>query len=323
MTVGNDTLYFTYGVFGPATVTWNGTTYYYAVNGQGDVTGIFDSAGNCVVFYNLGNAWGYNPQPEGSLANTLGTLNPLRYRSYVYDTETGYYYLQSRYYDPEIGRFINADAFVTTGQGLLSNNMFTYCINNPVMYMDPTGNVPITTLIIVITVCGGIFGGLLGAANAEATGGNVTESAIEGTLTGMIGSASGMLVSNPYAAVVVAFFGAMLTDSAIQTTSQIISTGKFELEKFDERRTIKTGFQTALGTAVPALRNAANNVADAIGTILIWMETSILITVADIAITNLKDSTSSTLEQSNSTLGCTGFNIGKTNRPALSCVCIY
>ena len=77
--------------------------------------------------------------PEGSLASTLGTLNPLRYRSYVYDTETGYYYLQSRYYDPEIGRFINGDSFVVTGQGFVGNNMFAYCGNNPVSRYDPTG----------------------------------------------------------------------------------------------------------------------------------------------------------------------------------------
>ena len=140
MTVGNDTLYFTYGALGPTTVTWNGTTYYYALNGQGDVTGIFDGNGNLVVLYNWDNAWGYNPAPEGSLASTLGTLNPLRYRGYVYDSETGYYYLQSRYYDPEIGRFINADALVATGQGLLGNNMFAYCGNNPVNNYDPSGH---------------------------------------------------------------------------------------------------------------------------------------------------------------------------------------
>ena len=68
MTVGNDTLYFTYGVYGPATVTWNGEVYHYTVNGQGDVTGIFDTSGTMVVFYNWDNAWGYRPDPEGRLA---------------------------------------------------------------------------------------------------------------------------------------------------------------------------------------------------------------------------------------------------------------
>ncbi len=148
MTVGNDTLYFTYGLLGPTTVTWNGTTYYYALNIQGDVVGIYDEAGNPVVTYNWDNAWGYNPIPEGVMASTLGTLNPLRYRSYVYDTETGYYYLQSRYYDPEIGRFIHADVFASTGQGLLSNNMFVYCLNNPVLYFDRNGEYPLLPPLI-------------------------------------------------------------------------------------------------------------------------------------------------------------------------------
>ena len=165
MTVGNDTLYFTYGVLGPTTVTWNGETYYYAVNAQGDVTGIFDGNGNLVVLYNWDNAWGYNPAPEGSLASTLGTLNPLRYRGYVYDTETGYYYLQSRYYDPEIGRFINSDAFVATGQGLLGNNMFAYCGNNPVSRYDPTGK----RYCMVHVYDGGGGGSSSGAISQEST----------------------------------------------------------------------------------------------------------------------------------------------------------
>lgn len=76
---------------------------------------------------------------DGTMADTLGVLNPIRYRSYVYDQETTLYYLQSRYYDPEVGRFINADAFASTGQGLLGNNMFAYCLNNPVKYGDYSG----------------------------------------------------------------------------------------------------------------------------------------------------------------------------------------
>ena len=140
MTVGNDTLYFTYGALGPTTVTWNGTTYYYALNGQGDVTGIFDGNGNLVVLYNWDNAWGYNPAPEGTMAATLGTLNPLRYRGYVYDTETGLYYVSSRYYDPEIGRWINADNQLSTGSDLTGINLFAYCGNNPVNRIDPDGH---------------------------------------------------------------------------------------------------------------------------------------------------------------------------------------
>ena len=69
----------------------------------------------------------------------IANLNPLRYRSYFYDTETGFYWLNTRYYDPEIGRFINADSYASTGQGVLGHNMFAYCGNNAVDRADPSG----------------------------------------------------------------------------------------------------------------------------------------------------------------------------------------
>ena len=74
-------------------------------------------------------------------------MNPLRYRGYVYDTETRFYYLQSRYYDPEIGRFLNADSYASTGQGILGNNMFAYCQNNPIVYVDPFGTMICCTFL--------------------------------------------------------------------------------------------------------------------------------------------------------------------------------
>ena len=166
MTRGTDTLYFTYGVNGPTTVTWNGTTYYYAVNGQGDVVGIFDGSGNCVVAYNWDNAWGGNPAPKGTLASTLGRLNPLRYRSYVYDQETGLYYLQSRYYNPKTSRFLNADAFAATGQGCLGNNMFAYCLNSPLNYVDTTGHMAmLKDDKLASTSCIGFYSGSFGGGN--------------------------------------------------------------------------------------------------------------------------------------------------------------
>ena len=72
-------------------------------------------------------------------ASHIANVNPIRYRGYYYDVETGFYYLQSRYYDPEVGRFINADGLVSTGQGVLGFNMYAYCGNNPVNRADPTG----------------------------------------------------------------------------------------------------------------------------------------------------------------------------------------
>ena len=139
MKVGNDTLQFIYNAMGePVAMLWNGTLYYIVTTLQGDVNLILNTDNEIVVWYEY-DAWGNVVQIGGLLADTLGALNPLRYRGYVYDTETGLYYLQSRYYNPEWGRFINADAFVSTGQGILGNNMFAYCENNPVNRYDPSG----------------------------------------------------------------------------------------------------------------------------------------------------------------------------------------
>ena len=75
----------------------------------------------------------------GTLATILGSDQPFRYRGYVYDTEMGWYYLQSRYYDPSIGRFISADVLLSTGQGVIGNNSYAYCGNNPVTRTDAFG----------------------------------------------------------------------------------------------------------------------------------------------------------------------------------------
>ena len=86
----------------------------------------------------------YSYDPYGAViskSGSLADLNPLRYRGYYYDTETGFYYLQSRYYDPALGRFINGDSYAATGQGYLGFNMFAYCNNNPVISKDPSGHV--------------------------------------------------------------------------------------------------------------------------------------------------------------------------------------
>ena len=139
MTVNGDPLYFIYGRGGePFSVAYGATKYFYVTNLQGDVIALLNTGGDVVVSYTY-DAWGNILSVTGSLAGTIGQLNPLRYRGYVYDTETRLYYLQSRYYDPEIGRFINADAFASTGQGLLGNNMFAYCGDNPVTREDQTG----------------------------------------------------------------------------------------------------------------------------------------------------------------------------------------
>ena len=92
------------------------------------------------------DSWGKLISSSGSLAD----INPLRYRGYYYDTETGFYYLQSRYYDPVVSRFINADTYASTGDGLLGYNMFAYCGNNPVCYSDPTGHFALVDDLLVL-----------------------------------------------------------------------------------------------------------------------------------------------------------------------------
>ena len=138
MTWDNNRMHFTYDEIGPASVNCNGTEYFYVKNAQGDVTGLISTSGARVVTYTY-DAWGNPLTTTGSLATTLGEQNPLRYRGYVYDTETGLYYLQSRYYNPGWGRFINADAYLSTGQGFNGHNMFAYCGNNPISRYDVGG----------------------------------------------------------------------------------------------------------------------------------------------------------------------------------------
>ena len=102
-------------------------------NGENDVV----CTGAKVIEYRY-DSWG-KLKSTGTLAASLGQDNPFRYRGYYYDAETGLYYLQSRYYDPEVGRFISADGYFST-TGILRNNMFAYCSNNPIIRCDPSGS---------------------------------------------------------------------------------------------------------------------------------------------------------------------------------------
>ena len=119
-------------------VNYAGTEYYYLRNGQNDVVKLIDNSGDTVVEY-IYDSWGRVVTTSGTLATTLGADQPFCYRGYVYDAETGWYYLQSRYYSPETCRFISADVLLSTGQGVLGHNSFAYCLDNPVSSCDPLG----------------------------------------------------------------------------------------------------------------------------------------------------------------------------------------
>ncbi len=135
-----NTIKFIYEGDKPTAINYNGTEYYYVTNLQGDIIAILDKNGNCTVEYTY-DAWGKILSVTGSMASTLGSHNPLRYRGYCYDNETGFYYLQSRYYDSTVGRFINADeiGYLGVNGTIPSYNLFAYCENNPVNNEDPKG----------------------------------------------------------------------------------------------------------------------------------------------------------------------------------------
>lgn len=142
MTVYNDELHFFYDNQGRAAkVRYNGVTYTYVHNLQGDVVGILDSAGNLVVEYKY-NAWGTILSKAGSMAGTLGHRNPFRYRGYIYDEETWMYWLKSRYYYPELHRFISIDSALGKCGAIADHNVYAYAKNTPVMLADVGGNYP-------------------------------------------------------------------------------------------------------------------------------------------------------------------------------------
>ena len=138
---GDDVIIFMYDnngdIFG---FTYNGAPYYYVKNAQNDVFLIVDETGTAVVLYQY-DAWGNITDCYDTTDFGLAGINPITYRSYYTDYELGenVYYLNSRYYLPSLGRFLCADGYVQTGQGMLDKNMFAYCINNPVNNVDPTG----------------------------------------------------------------------------------------------------------------------------------------------------------------------------------------
>ena len=149
-------------------LTYNNSTYYYKKNLQGDIIGILDENLNDVVKYSY-DSWGKVLNVldangnEITDSNHIGNINPYRYKGYRYDNETGLYYLQSRYYNPEFGRFINADALLSTGDTVLSHNMYMYCNNNPINMEDGSGEFALSA----------IFGGTAIAALAKAVAATV------------------------------------------------------------------------------------------------------------------------------------------------------
>ncbi len=139
-------IYYLYDSDGLVGLKYNENVYYYEKNLQDDIIGIIDENGNKIVTY-IYDSWGkilsikdQNNNDISSNLNHIGNINPFRYRSYYYDVEIGLYYLNHRYYNPEIGRFISPDVVIGANEDMLSYNLYAYVSNNPISNCDNTGN---------------------------------------------------------------------------------------------------------------------------------------------------------------------------------------
>ena len=143
---------------------YDGFKYFYIRDILGNINYIMDSTGEVVVSY-IYDAWGniINSHVMGSYGSTIRSVNSFHYKGYYLDSETSWYYLNSRYYDPSIGRFINSDSTKYLDLDSIGGmNLFAYCLNNPVMYYDPSGYFAITTAIIVGAIIGAVVGATAG-----------------------------------------------------------------------------------------------------------------------------------------------------------------
>ena len=193
----------------PLAMKYNNTLYYYVLNAQGNVVRIVNSSRSVVASYTY-DPWGKIISSSGTLAD----INPLRYRGYYYDSETGFYYLQSRYYDPEIGRFINADSYASTdATGLLSTNMFAYCENDPVNGSDPNGE---WIHIAIGSAMGAVTSIITGYASAKQAGKDY--SLFMAVTDGLSGAASGALAASG-----VGMVGQIIGNAAIEVTKGIVN----------------------------------------------------------------------------------------------------
>ena len=201
---------FLYDDAGVSGIKYEGATYMYRRDGQGNIVALIDSSGNVVVKYEY-DAWGNHEVYDGSgtkitQGTHVGRVNPYRYRGYYYDEELKLYYLKTRYYDPEVGRFINADDITYIDPETINGlNLYAYCGNNPVMNVDPNGNL-FFLLVGLFALAGAVAGGVVAGVNAYEAGyrgwdlvGKIAVGAVTG---GVVGGAVGAVLGLGTAAIV-------------------------------------------------------------------------------------------------------------------------
>ena len=204
------TLIYAYDASGLASITYNGTLYYVQKNFQGDIVALVNQSGNVVAKY-VYDAWGNGKVcnasgTENTSSSFIGNINPFRYRGYYYDVETGLYYLQTRYYDPQAGRFLSPDSVDYIAPDIIGGlNLYAYCNNNPVMYADPDGHFFLLALIIGAIVGAVVGGTAIGAAVGAGVGLAATGAAALGG--GGAAAAGGIMTSGGAGAAVLSGAG--------------------------------------------------------------------------------------------------------------------
>ena len=235
-------------------VNYNGTEYYYLRNGQNDVVGLMDASGNRVVEYTY-DAWGKLISTTGTLATSLGADNPFRYRGYYYDTETGLYYLMTRYYDPEICRFISADVYMSTGQGVLGGNMWAYCLNNPTIYIDNVGT-------FVNTIIGGFIGGIVGGITAACNGDNFWAGVGIGAATGALAglAADVAIATGGVGAIAIAAVGGAIASGSNYALTEVVNGREVDGGTLAVEATVGAAFNVlTFGVGGGSLKKAAGS----------------------------------------------------------------
>ena len=173
--------------------TLGGNQYVYYKNIQGDIIGIINNSGTIVAKY-VYDAWGNHT--VYNISGTIGDINPFRYRSYYYDTETEYYYLKTRYYVPKIGRFLNLDSIEYLEPEQINGlNLYAYCLNNPVMNSDPDGTIATIALLLIGAAIGGVIGGGASIISQGASNGYDKINFGQVVLDALFGAVSGLVAS--------------------------------------------------------------------------------------------------------------------------------
>ena len=276
--------------------------YFYFKNIQGDILGLLDHQGAIYCTYSY-DAWGkllgaYDRNGnEITNPNHAAYRNPLRYRGYYYDDETGLYYLNSRYYNPEWGTFICADdtEYLGADGTLLAYNLFAYCGNNPINRFDKTGNL---WLAIGLFVGGSaLIGGLTGALTSASTQSDVLEGALEGVALGAVAATATVLVPvfMPSASVatavgatfLVSSIGGFLVDLSTQIISHELSENAEEKLVINKKRLIKTSVSTGIAGVVPTYGQPSTSVINAVCSLVYGFDASVINSVMDIVLSAL------------------------------------